>query len=499
MPWRPPLLAFLCAGRSVAFIGLKVPTEVSDVLGQYEVPGKLEPEDHHHVTIHHLGKDVPIEQVAQAAIVAYVTARRTAPFQVSTKVISSFKSGDDGVPIVALIESPALHEFRKNLCAAFDAAGIEYSKKYPEYRPHVTLAYEDSGPQPADQPIDPVTWTVDEIVVWGGDKGANRIVVKLPLEAEQEDETLSLRVAARSYVTASLANDFQRKMKELFADSPLQVAKGTEIADWMTDNFAILSSKTPKGQKALKEEMLKLHWWLKSGINMHDMATPEREKGVRDTIEAAWSKIEPQLDALTRYFSSEGGKVVPKELKLDGNVFINSVGFDEKKLALYAGRLDAIFKDLKGWRKGALTGGLKVVLASPADFGGSHASGKYKSDSDTLLVRATPAVLSRSGKSYGSFEYIIVHELGHRYDHKHHVPVDFARSEWNTTPYSAKDGFGALSEQFAELFALTNFGITSAHTTWDPKITERFEKIMSGGVAEKPELPEHLKQFSQSR
>jgi len=481
----------------MAFLGLSIPPEVVAVLGQFDVPGKREPEDHFHVTIHHLGKNVSIDQVAQAAIVAYVTARRTTPFQVTTKVISSFKKGDDGVPVIALLESPGLQELRRNLCAAFDAAGIDYSKKYPEYRPHVTLAYADTDQQPADQPITPISWTVNEIVVWGGDKGANRIVVKLPLDADQDEGTTALRVAARRSVVASLAHDFQHKMKDLLSDTPMQGAKGNEIAKWLADNFYILSSKTPKGQKALKEEMVKLHWWLKSGINMHDMATPEREKGVRDTIEGVWGKIEPQLDSLVRYFSQEGGKIVPKELVLDGNTFINSVGFDEKKLAMYAGRLDAIFKDLKGWRKGALAGGLKVMLASPADFGGGTAGGKYKSDSDTLLVRATPAVLARAGKSYGGFEYIIVHELGHRYDRKHHTPVDFDRPEWVTTPYSAKDSLGGLSEQFAELFALTNFGITSAHRTWDPAITERFEKIMSGGGEPKPELPEHLKRLVQ--
>lgn len=299
---------------------------------------------------------------------------------------------------------------------------------------------------------------------------------------------LALRVAAR-YVVASLVQEFRQKMDDLLKDEKLDPTKGEALSNWLTDNFYILSPKTPKGQKAVKELANKLHWWLKSGIRMHKTDTPERETGLRNTIELTWKELEPHLDALSKYFSSEGGKLVPKELVLNGNKFINGAGLDEKKLAEYAGRLDSIFNDLKDWRKGALAGGVRVLFASPKDFGGGTAGGKYKTDQDTLMVRTTPDVLKRVGKAYAGFEYIIVHELGHRYERKHHLSVDFDKSEWWTTPYSQKEG-----EAFAELFALTNFGITRAHKTWDPAIIERFEKVVKGGTL-KPELPEHLRKF----
>lgn len=291
---------------------------------------------------------------------------------------------------------------------------------------------------------------------------------------------LTLRVAAR-HLVASLVEELRKRMTDMLADKPLDAGKGKALAAWLADNFYFLSPRTPKGQKHLKELAGKLHWFLNSGISMHNPET------ARETIEHTWSELEPHLSALAQFFSGEGGKDIPKELKLGSNTFINGAGLDEKKLGEYAARIEDIFKDLKGWRKGALTGGVKVLFASPKDFAGT-AGGKYKQDQDTLYVRTTPNVLKREGKAYAGFEYIIVHELGHRYEHKHHVKIDYDKPAWWTTPYSRKEG-----EAFAELFALTNFGITSAHTTWDPAISERFDQQAESEP--KPEVPDHLRKI----
>lgn len=279
-------------------------------------------------------------------------------------------------------------------------------------------------------------------------------------------DALAQRVAAR-YLQASLVQNLQSQMMRFLSKEPLSVSEGKEIGLWLEAHFQISNPKTPKGQKALKDLAQKLLWWLLHGLSA--------SLNPRETIEHTWKAIEPHLGDLAKHFSEEGGTVIPKKLQIGGHTFTNGVGLDEKKLATYAGRLASIFDELRGWRRKALDGGVQVLLASPKDFGGGTAGGKYRSGTDTLLIRTTPSVLKREGKSYAGFEYIIVHELGHRYEHKHHVPVDFDRSEWWTTPYSKKEGEG-----FAELFALTNFGITSAHTTWDPSINGKFDSLMGG-------------------
>jgi hypothetical protein len=290
----------------------------------------------------------------------------------------------------------------------------------------------------------------------------------------------SHRVARR--FLASLGNQLQDRMEDLLG-SPLDSAKGKALGEWLEDNFRFLVAKTPKGGKALKEDLNKLHWFLKFGLSQQQ--DPEK---LRPTIEGIWAEIRKHLDEAVRLFTDEGGKVIPKEVRFGSNTYFNPSGLPEAQLNEYVKALEQVFDELKGWRKKALAGGLKIILAGPKEFSGT-AAGKYKSSEDALLVRATPKILKRTRGTYGAFDYIIVHELGHRYEYKRRPTVDFDRQEWVTTPYSKND-----NEKFAELFAISNFGINGS---WDPTV-EKFEILMTGGKVqerEPVELPEHLRKL----
>lgn len=293
---------------------------------------------------------------------------------------------------------------------------------------------------------------------------------------------LAERVAFR-YRAASLGEELRRKMDALLRNYNEKDAKALGV--WIEDTFRVQSPKTPRGAKDLKELAVRMVWVLKFRMNQ---SSPGSEDKVRDEVAADWAKIEPRLEEFAAKFTDEGGSVVPKEMSVGGITYINKAGLIESSLRKYVKRLETVLGSLKGWRAKA-TKGLKVVLASPKDFRGT-AGGQYKESEDALYVRTTPAVLKR-GPGYGSFEYILIHEVGHRYDKRYGTGVDFARQEWWTTPYSRKETFG-LSETFAELFALGHFGIKG---TWEATL-DKFENLMAGHKAEpKPELPEHLKKL----
>jgi hypothetical protein len=288
------------------------------------------------------------------------------------------------------------------------------------------------------------------------------------------------RVAHR-FIMAGLADQFERKIRDLLG-GPLDTQKGKALAAWMSSNFHFEGSKTPKGGKELKENLQKLYWVLNAGLGQ----SMDVEK-LRPSIESDWSKIQPKLNDLVRLFTEEGGKIVPKEVKVGANTYRNLSGFSEKQLDGYIKALEAVFDELKGWRKKALAGGLEVALAGPGEFRGTS-SGKYKSSEDVLYVRATPKILKRSRGTYAAFDYIIVHELGHRYEYKRRPSIDFERQEWFTSPYSQKEG-----EAFAELFAISNFEIKGP---WKQETVDRFEDFMTTGKVtehEPVELPPHLK------
>ena len=174
----------------MAFVGLRVPHDIARVLSTLDVPGRREDPGFYHLTILYVGKDLPIEDIAKATIAVFEVSQETAPFLLRTSKVTSFDDHGDGFPVHCEIVSPGLQALHGRLKASFDRHGVEYSKKWPVYKPHMTLAY--SPERVEDRAIPPVEWGASEVVFWGGDEGDQRISVNFPF-------TLSLaqRIARR--------------------------------------------------------------------------------------------------------------------------------------------------------------------------------------------------------------------------------------------------------------------------------------------------------------
>lgn len=169
----------------MAFIGIRVPHETARLLGQVEIPGEKVASDEMHVTMVYLGKDVPIEVLARAMTVTFSVVNGRSPFAVQTHRVTTFPPNPvDGVPIIAPIESPDLHAFRRTLVQAFQAEGVPFNNKYPDYHPHVTLGYTKDetvhAEHTADKALPVVQWGVGEVVMWGGDSGDGKVTVTVP-------------------------------------------------------------------------------------------------------------------------------------------------------------------------------------------------------------------------------------------------------------------------------------------------------------------------------
>lgn len=236
-----------------------------------------------------------------------------------------------------------------------------------------------------------------------------------------------------------------------------------EFAKWVDTNFRINATNTPRGGKPVKEAWKRFAYDAKAGVGYSGA----------DSARQGWERFKPMVPEMVKLFSATGGNVI-REIKTANATYINGKGLAAASFKKYIQALDAMFSAMKGWRRKALGNGLKVNLAGSEAFRGTS-KGKYNEASDTLFVRATPKVMSRSG-GYGSPEYILIHELGHRYEKMHHIGDRFERAEWITTPYSMTDSM-AGSEKFAELFALGHFGIRNAHREFGD-VVDRFEKEM---------------------
>jgi len=272
--------------------------------------------------------------------------------------------------------------------------------------------------------------------------------------------------------SGGLLAELERRVEALLSEAESREGKityeeakeiGGPFKEWFLATFLIERSTTPRGGKKVKEEARKLLWALTNGIYIGGGWTIQ-------SVRAAWGQFRPLAPTLVKLFSDEGkDKDHLREKKTSLATYVNQRGLSNKTFLKYVGVIEAVIGNLKGWRRKALGRGLRVILASPDHFRGT-ASGKYRREEDALYVRATPKVLKRTSGAYASPEYIIVHELGHRYEYKQRVPLDFDRTPWTTTRYSRTEG-----EAFAELFALGHFGYPEYSD-----ILVKFEEVMTG-------------------
>lgn len=167
----------------MAFIGIEVPLAAAQALSLVEVPGEMTPLVEMHVTMLYLGKQTPIADILRATAVCCALAERHSPFMAGTATVTSFPAGDEGkVPVIARVVSPGLMELQAKMKIAFDELGIEYSKRHPEYKPHVTLTYAEGIKSFPDLKIQPVTWRVQQLAIWGGEDGPDdRIATRVTL------------------------------------------------------------------------------------------------------------------------------------------------------------------------------------------------------------------------------------------------------------------------------------------------------------------------------
>ena len=114
---------------------------------QIAVPGGLPPSDLH-ITLCYVGDlaDGPIDRDRLMATVQQWAASQH-PLYVDLDRLDRFPGDGEKAPIIVRSDTAVLQDVHSSLCAALDAAGIDYPNTYPDYKPHCTLCY-----VPADAP-----------------------------------------------------------------------------------------------------------------------------------------------------------------------------------------------------------------------------------------------------------------------------------------------------------------------------------------------------------
>lgn len=161
----------------MAMVAVPVPYDVGRIFRSIDVPGERDPSDH--ITILNLGDDLKIDTIVRAVPLIFDITKEMEPFLVTTKKITTFPKGDNGYPIIAPVEASQLNDIHSKLKRVFDRRGIDYSKKFPDYNPHVTLGY--SKKKPKNIKLPKTQWQANEVCLFGGNSHDERIYVSFPL------------------------------------------------------------------------------------------------------------------------------------------------------------------------------------------------------------------------------------------------------------------------------------------------------------------------------
>ena len=161
-------------------IAIKIPEDISIQLNKISISGKKENLNEFHITLFYFEK-INIEDILKTTELLYKNCKKASPFKVSFNKLSSFPKGDDGIPVILPVESNDLILFRAKLAKNLDSNKIEYSKKFPNYSPHCTLAYLNKEIAPQEKKLNKINFKVNEIIFYAGDNMDDGIIVKIPL------------------------------------------------------------------------------------------------------------------------------------------------------------------------------------------------------------------------------------------------------------------------------------------------------------------------------
>lgn len=190
----------------MAFLGIRIPHETGRLLAGIDVPGKKESASEYHITILCFEPNWPISEISKALEATYDVVSKIKPFSIKTKEITCFpKREDNPAAIVAKVESDDLQDLRDKLAKEFEKCKIDFSKRFKNFKPHITLSYSEK--EIDDCKIDTVECIVNELVLWGGDHGDDRIFITFPLKGpEKQKHSLLLQKANIFYKLANNCN-----------------------------------------------------------------------------------------------------------------------------------------------------------------------------------------------------------------------------------------------------------------------------------------------------
>lgn len=138
--------------------------------------GRVRPLNHLHVSLCPLGgcSDVSEKIIHFVGKICATVVATISPFEVRFDRVISFRGGHANCPLVLINRSDG----NAKLMRLYQALDAEFSRYWhrnsgsSKFNPHITLLYDKQSIP--EEPVEPVSWTVDEIVLVFSEVGATK-------------------------------------------------------------------------------------------------------------------------------------------------------------------------------------------------------------------------------------------------------------------------------------------------------------------------------------
>ncbi len=187
----------------MSFLGIKVPKETARLLSTIDVPGKKVDSNSLHITLLCFEEDMSINKISKAMQAAYEITSEQKPFTVKLNGLNHFPKGENGFPVICPISSKEILSFREKLAKKFDKEKISFRKNF-DFNPHITLSYSDD--KPSKEKFDKIEFAINDIVLWGGDDGEDKLFITFPLNLDIKKKS-SFMIEA----TSITSNEFYKR------------------------------------------------------------------------------------------------------------------------------------------------------------------------------------------------------------------------------------------------------------------------------------------------
>ena len=260
-----------------------------------------------HCTLIHF-RELP-DDLTDVLYAVAMAASSTDDLSGTVSAAAAFPAGEDGHPVVALLDVPDLGNVRAILAGMLDAAQVTYSTEHG-FTPHITLAY-DASDDPALPEVQGVDVTFDALyLVTPTD------TVRFPLDPTEEDG-----MGAAAAITAA---EFTEKQRERLAEEGEAMPDGSfPIRNTSDLRNAISSYGRAKDPQAAKAHIIKRARALDATDELPDDWTDDSEETepVRAAITAAAAGLAPEVPP-GDWFQDPGlSDPTPLTITSDGRVY----------------------------------------------------------------------------------------------------------------------------------------------------------------------------------